>query len=53
MDVADLFVASKISNLPMLNGWIYHCECKQRKGQCVLAGVLIVNGAIASDPHIP
>jgi hypothetical protein len=44
MDVADLFVASTISNQPVCDRWIYHCECKQRKRECVLVGVLIVNG---------
>jgi hypothetical protein len=30
MDVTDLFVASTISNQPVFDFWIYHCECKQR-----------------------
>jgi hypothetical protein len=30
MDVSDLFVASTVSNQPVLDSWIYHCECKQR-----------------------
>jgi hypothetical protein len=30
-------------NFKPTSGWIYNCECKQRKGQCVFAGVLIVN----------
>jgi hypothetical protein len=34
MDIADLFVASTISNQPVFHFWIYHCECKQRVCFC-------------------
>jgi hypothetical protein len=30
MDVADLFLTLTISNQPVIDCWIYHCECKQR-----------------------
>jgi hypothetical protein len=37
-----------ISNQPVLDFWIYHCECNQSGRKCVLAGVLIVNGPTRS-----
>jgi hypothetical protein len=48
MDVADLFVPSTITNKPVLDSWIYHCEFKDNMIECVLAGVLIV---VPSYPH--
>jgi hypothetical protein len=48
MDVADLFVASKISNQPVAGSITVSAS-----RECVLAGVLIVNGRDPSDPHKP
>jgi hypothetical protein len=48
MDVAGLFVASTISNKPVLCWWIYHCEYKQEHRECALDGVHIVNGPTRS-----
>jgi hypothetical protein len=43
MDVADLFVASTISKQPMAGSMIVNAS-----RECVLAGVLIVNGPTRS-----
>jgi hypothetical protein len=48
MDVADLFVASTISNQAVAGSIIVSAS-----RECVLAGVLIVNGWDPTDPHIP
>jgi hypothetical protein len=48
MDVADLFVALIISNQPVAGSIIVSAS-----RECVLAGVLIVNGMVPPDPHIP
>jgi hypothetical protein len=47
-DVADLFVALTISNQPVAGSIIVIAS-----RDCVLAGVLIVNGVFPPDPHIP
>jgi hypothetical protein len=48
MDVSDLFVASTISNQQMLiAGYIVVIASRE----CILAGVLIVNGWDPPDPH--
>jgi hypothetical protein len=48
MDLADLFMASTISNQPVAGSIIVSA-----RRDCVLAGVLIVNGVAPSDPHRP
>jgi hypothetical protein len=50
MDVADLFVASTISNQPVL---IAGSIIVSASRECVLAGVLIVDGVVPPDTHIP
>jgi hypothetical protein len=42
-----------LDNFKPTSGWIYHCECKHCEKECVLAGVLIVNGLVPPDPHRP
>jgi hypothetical protein len=46
MDVADLLLASTISNQPVAGSIIVSA-----RRECVLAGVLIVNGWVPPDPH--
>jgi hypothetical protein len=48
MDVADLFVASKISSQPMAGSIIVSA-----RRECVLAGVLIVNAVVPPDLNKP
>jgi hypothetical protein len=48
MDVVDLFVASTISNQPVVGSIILSAS-----RECVLAGVLIVKGVVSPDPHKP
>jgi hypothetical protein len=50
MDVAELFVALAISNQPVAGSIIVSAS---RKIECVLAGVLIVNGVVPPDEHKP
>jgi hypothetical protein len=53
MDIAALFVALTISNQPVADFWIYHCECKQRIRECIMDGVLIVNEPIRYTHNNP
>jgi hypothetical protein len=48
MDVTDLFVASTISNQHVMYFWVYNCDCKQGSIECILHGVIIINGLTKS-----